>query len=266
MALPRKYEGGDDDPLDVGELPPPTAVHVPIGVPVDYTATTTVEKFGPRPGYMEAQVKPKYFDGDELLPSQWSPDKILDLQRQLIAANLIPSGARVRLGVMDEITIDAYYKVLATANRYGSDWMMALDKLMGDTQEPGGGAAGQLMEVDEQGNLVPIGAGKPLPTRTTAPEDLRRVFRAVSIEQLGQGLSPDEIDSMVNSYQALEIQRQREAYAVEGTAKNVVSTPSPEAYAESYGLEQHPEEVKTEAFLGGMEDFLGMVGGWSSGQ
>lgn len=265
---PSRYDGGDDDPLDVGVPDDPTAIHAPIGVPSDYSVTVDIEKPWLYPGYhSKVTKKPQYFDGDELMPSQWSPDKILDLQRQLVAAGLVSPGARVRLGVMDETTIDAYYKVLATANRYGSDWTMALDKLMGDTHEPGGGAAGQMMEVDEQGNLVPIGGGaKPLPTHTTAPEDLTRVFRAVSIEQLGKGLSPDELNSMVQAYNGLEIQRQREAYSAEGTTQNVVSPPSPESYAEDYARKKHPGEVETESFLGGMEDFLGMVGSWGGGQ
>jgi hypothetical protein len=267
MGQRRRFQVGDDDPLDVGALPPPpTQGPVPIGVPEGYTTSRQGGEpsgFSAREGY-DVRRKPLYYEGDELGPARWSPDRILDLQRQLIAAGLISPGQRLRLGLLDEVTIDAYYRVLATANRYGVNWISALDRLMGESRTPTGGREGEMMEVDEYGRLTGIGPeSQQLPTRTTAPEDLRRVFRAVSIEELGQGLPDNEINAMIQSYNAMEIQRQRQAFAAEGTSSNVVSPPSPEAFAESYGLEHHPEQVEQENFLGGMEDFLGLIGSWN---
>lgn len=281
MPQRRRYQEGDDDSLGVGppEPPPDPATRIPpIGVPDTYRTPTSATTYpggfsaregGSATGVGEITRGPLYYEGDELGPAQWSPDRVLDLQRQLIAADLISPGSRLRLGVMDEVTINGYYKLLASANRYGTNWMAALDRMMGESGVPGGGAAGELMEVDEFGNLIGTGpdAVEQLPTRTTAPEDLRRIFRAASIESLGQGLPEGEIEQMIQAYHQVEIQRQRDAYAAEGTSNNVMATPSPEAFMEDAML-KNPEqraEMEVENTLGAMEDFMGLVGGWQGG-
>lgn len=274
MPRRRRYQEGDDNPLDIEPPPPPPtqSTRAPIGVPDDYRTPTPASSYpggfsaregGSATGVGEVSRGPLYYDGDELKPAQWSPDRVLDLQRQLIAADLISPGTRLRLGVMDDATIDAYYRLLASANRFGSNWMGALDRLMGESQAAQGGAAGQLMEVDEHGNLVGPGAADQLPTRTTAPEDLIRVFRQASIEQLGQALPENELDRLVGAYNMMEIERQREAFAAEGTSNNVVSPPSPESFVTETFLRDRPEQVEEENALGAMEDFMGLVRGFS---
>lgn len=277
MPQRRRYQEGDDNPLDVDPLPPPpdAANRIPpIGVPDDWRTPTPASSYpggfsareGGTAGGFDQQMErgPLYYEGDELLPSQWSPDKVLDLQRQLIAAGLIDPGSRIRLGIMDDETINGYYQLLAQANRYGTNWMGALDRLQSGRGLPGGGTMGQDVEVDEHGNIVGIGgADEQLPTRTTNPADLARVFRGVSIEETGIGFGEDEINRMVQAYNAAEISAQRAAFEAEGTTRNVVSPPSPEAFAEDYAIEEHPEQVEEENFLGAMNDFGALLGGWS---
>lgn len=267
MAAPRRYQEGDDDPLDVGDIPVPPITRDPIGVPPGFTTPTTPSDVYRREiGGAPRPRAPSYYDGDELIPARWSPDRILDLQRQLVAANLISPGARLRLGVMDETTVDGFYRLLAAANRYGTSWLSVLGRFVGESQVSGAGKEGQLFTVNENGELVPSGPGnEQLPTRTTPREDLEPVFRAAIIDTLGQGWDDARINSMVQAYQQLEIQRQREAFAAEGTSRNVMGTPSPEAFALSYAREADPEQAQTESFLGGMEDFLGLVGQWGGG-
>lgn len=261
--MPRYQQ--EDDPLDVGEipLPPDLTGPVPIGVPPGYKSTKVLRPAPRRPGEVTGEaggyvvpVRPQYFEGDELMPSQMSPDRIADLQREMVAAGMIRPGARISMGVWDDASVDGYYRLLAYANRGGMTWMAALNKI----KASGAG----FFEVDEQGNLVPVGeeAADQIPTRTTPPEELRQTFRRAVIDTLGQGWSEDQINSMVSAYNSMEIERQREAISAEGTSRNVVGVPSPEAFIVEQATQTDPGRAQAEQGLDYMNQFMALVGRW----
>lgn len=254
----------EEDPLDVGEIPlPPTQGPSAIGVPPGYRTSEMMAPAPRRPGEVTGEAggyrvwrSPLYFDGDELTPSQMSPDQIADLQRQMVAAGLIRPGQRVGVGVWDDTSIDGFYRLLAYANQSGITWQSALKKIQSGSQ----GA----FEVDENGNLVPAGGGAStqIPTRTTPSEELTQVFRRAVIDTLGQGWSEEQIASMVSSYQGMEIDRQRQAIAAEGTTQNIEGVPSPEAFAISQAQQADPGRAQAETGLDYLNQFMSLVGKW----
>jgi hypothetical protein len=69
---------------------------------------------------------------------------------------------------------------------------------------------------------------------------LRQIFQRGSIELLGTGLNPNEVQDMVGAYGQMEEQRQRDLYESQiresGTAQpgEVLDIPSPEAFLDTY--------------------------------
>lgn len=265
--------GGSDDPLGIGDIPeynPDTAS--PIGVPSDYS-TRPYSDISPRQrdimaGYgMDVPERGKqtsvssgkggddkwpYFDGDEYFPGQLAPESIAALQRQMAQLGLLPPNARFRLGVWDATSQKAYRALLAYANQQGMSYKQALNHFS---------STGANFTVDEFGNIVPMGdaGSEPLPTRTTDPEELRLVFRKAVIDTLGQGWDDSKIDSMVRSYNDIEVKQQLAAYDAELTGGNVVSVPSPEAFAVTQATTEDPAGAQGEEMLGFMEDFQQLV-------
>lgn len=250
-----------EDPLDVGDpaeqpIGPTSPIGVPLGYAVPVRTSAQMREAGGSAPYMR---QPRYYDGDELLPSQWGPDKIADLQRQLVRAGLIRPGTRISVGVWDEASIDGYYKLLASANRNAVTWQGALNRILSQSQGTS--------EVDEFGNLIPVEetGAQQVPTRTTPPEELRSVFRSAVIDTLGQGWDENKINQMVSAYNQLEVQRQQEAYAAEGTSGNVVGVPSPEAYITEQATQANPGRAQAEKSLDYLGQFMSMIGRWGNG-
>lgn len=274
MAPRRRYqEDNSDDPLDMGDvpLPPDPSTAGPIGVPSDYE-TRPYTDYTPQQrdiaaGYgYEPPVRGKptsvatgkggdgawpYYDGDEYFPGQLSPQSIAALQRQMAQLGLLAPNARFRLGVWDAASQKAYRTLLAYANQQGMSYKQALNHME---------ATGANFTVDEFGNIIPMGESgqEPLPTRTTNPEELKLVFRRAVIDTLGQGWDTAKIDQMVRSYNDMEVKQQQAAYDAEMTGGNVVSIPSPEAFAVTQAQTQDPAAAQGEEMLGFMNDFLAL--------
>lgn len=279
MGVRGRYQpdppAGSDDPLGVGDVPIFTpSDSQPIGVPADYQArpwedprTYSYDSRGrivPVPqGRRRGSLTPvssgkggdeawPYYDGDEFFPGQLSPQAIAQLQRQMAALGLLPPNARFRLGVWDQASQKAYRTLLAYANQQGMSFQQAMAHME---------ATGMNATVDEFGNLV-TGEGQtqePLPTRTSNPDELKLVFRKAVIDTLGQGWDEGKIDQMVRSYNDLEVKQQRAAYDAELTGGNVVSVPSPEAFAVTQATTQDPAAAQGEEMLGFMDEFQQLV-------
>lgn len=237
----------------------------PIGVPGDYVAvrddpythrqrSMLPEGEGPRSlsstRIRHTETPPRYVEGDDWAPASLSPEAIAQIQRQMIAVGLIPSDAKITLGFWDNTTREAYRDLLTYANASGLTWSQALKAY---------GAAG--------GHAGPGGpARQPLTIRTTNPDDLRRVFRAAVINELGQGWSQEEIDKMVASYQGQEASVQRQAYDAGETGGTVTDVASPQAYAEAEALKRDPSGVAEHNLIesgGPLDAFRQMLGGWA---
>lgn len=257
----RRQEDEEDDssdnPLGVDPLDPYVEEGAVIGVPPGYEASVDVSSY-PFGGPGRVNRRPIYQDGDELIPANYGPERIGQLQQQLAEIGLLPENARIRFKVWDETSQEAFYRLLAYANQNGLHWTTALNKLQ--TENEGG------FMVDENGKLVPVGGAgsEPLPTSTTPAEELRPVFRQTVIDVLGQGWDEDQIDAMVQAYQAQEIERQKAAYAAEGTTNNVEQMPSPEAFIMAQAEESDPDRAAAERGLDYTGLFEEVLGGWEN--
>jgi hypothetical protein len=168
------------------------------------------------------EVGPRYWDDDQFKPAQGSPDAIVQLQQDMVRAGLISSGARVRLGTWDMVSITAYEQLLGLANVNGIPANMMLDRLIA------GSAEGSGLAIDPRtGEVIEGGGGfvppEALPVRLPSRDDMRAVTRAAVIDALGQGWSQDQIDGFVDNYYAYaqsqaqtaynqEVERQRAAF------------------------------------------------------
>jgi hypothetical protein len=185
---------------------------------------------------------PRYFDGDQYNLRRLPPSEIWKVQQLLAQIGLL--GGSFQREIWDQPTAEAYAGVLAYANQQGLTEQQALLRL-GQGAESGT-TTGQRYRVDENGELIPItgeGAGPdvpPLTIRKTDPKVLRQIFQRGSIELLGTGLNPDEVQTMVGAYSQMEEQRQRDLYESQiresGTpqAGEVLDIPSPEAFLDTY--------------------------------
>jgi hypothetical protein len=255
---------GGDNPLGIPDLEEYTPPAQNIGVPDDYTARTDISEYtdifgDPWGGGGTVSRRPQYQEGDELLPANFGPAQIADLQRQLAEVGLLPPGASIQFRVWDETSAAAFYKLLAYANQNGLHWTSALNKMKSESQ----GA----FQVDEFGNIVPVdpNAQEKLPTRTTPREELIPLFRQAIIETRGEGWSEDKINSMVSAFQQQEIAAQQEAYAAEGTSQNVEGMPSPEAFILSKVEGEDPDRVAAEKGLDYVNEFQQLLSQWGPG-
>jgi len=255
--------GGSDNPLGIDPLPeyvpPGTEIGVPPGYSTDVDISDYTDIFGdPWGGGGKVNRRPIYQDGDELLPANYGPDKIADLQEALAEVGLLPAGSSIRFKVWDDTSQQAFAALLAYANQNGLHWTTALNKLRA-AQDQGGGA----FTVDENGRIVPVGSDKELlPTSTTPKEELEPVFRQAVIDTLGQAWGEDQIQSMVSAYQQEEIARQRQAYAAEGTTNNVEQMPSPEAFIQQKAYDANPGRAQAESGLKYIDEFQQLLGQW----
>lgn len=216
-------------------------------------------RFGrPSQSYIGSNV-PTYYNGDEYIPANFPGDQIWQLQQALARIGLLTGTFSKQ--VWDGPTRNAYKALLALANAQGINANTALEQMLSQSQEDGGGTR---FTVDENGNIVPVGGGEevaPLITRTTDPKMLRETFRRAVIDQLGEGWSMEEINKMVSAYNSVEVQRQTQAYNMElaGEGGNITEIPSPEAFVQSEILRKDPVGAQTEEALGFVNEFMNNV-------
>lgn len=229
LGLKGEGGGGGLGDEELGGGPPSGGgSDTPIGVPEDYTVEVPVDSPVIARGEVPATTQtrgPRYYEGDEWEPAGQSPASIRDIQQAMYDAGLLGDGFRV--GVWDGTAAGAYAEVLAYANAAGISAQQALARMA---------ATGEF----NAGEAPP-----PLVVQRTNPEDLRRVFRATIINELGEGWDQERVNRMVSAYQAAEEQAQREEYQmqVEGRSGTVTAPPSPEAFAEAEAMRADPTGV-----------------------
>lgn len=180
-----------------------------------------------RRGFGIAEIKPRYFDGDQYRPGSRDVNSIIDMQRRLVAAGFLDPGD-MQLGVWTGKTITAYEGLLGYANMVGLDADSALlhaasanQGALGEGGEGGGGGGGGgeggFTFDPETGEMIPITetfVPPPLELRTTNKDDLRAVMRQATT-LLGKGFSEAEINELVDAYNWREIKAQKDAYDTE---------------------------------------------------
>ena len=189
--------------LDPNQLPQfgsaTTSKHTPIGVPSDYSLHTGVQVPGfAVPGVAmnggEYQTTPLYYKGDQYKMLPTDGGDLTTLQQILQQANLLKAGAYT-LGEPDPATVTAFSKLLATANTAGTTWQ---DTLAG-------------MQASAAAN-PPDQKIPPLVIKTATPEDLTPVANNAAQTLLGHNLSDDDLNSFIQSFQALQTKQQQDAY------------------------------------------------------
>jgi hypothetical protein len=267
-----------DEPIQFDPIPPPpdeeleSDVPQPIGVPLDYTAPgrrgERVPKFDPRTGdpmgfvpgsSTPSRIAPRYFEGDEGRPAMGNPQEIWALQRKLVRIGLL-QGTTFQRGVWDPASQSAYTWLLGLANRNGFSDQQMLEQML---QAP------DRFLVDVQDAMR--GENRPpLITQTTDPKTLRQVFRRSIIDLTGEGWTQAEIDQMVQSYNDVELRRQRQAYNLEAPGSeggNVVTIPEPEAFIEAKIHEQDPLAIPAHEMAQFAQESLSFLSSpaWGSG-
>lgn len=202
-----------------------------------------------------APVAPKYFQGYEFTPTGWGPEKIAQLQGQLMEAGLIHKA--FRLGVWDPVSRSAFVELLTEANAAGTTWEQAVS------------ARAQGIALDKNGRPTGTGSGggrggggvgrAPLQVRLTDDSDLAKIANAVaSSSVLGRALSEQETQKFIEAFHGMQRDEQQAAYAGVGT---VESAPSPQAAAEDFARNSHPVEAGAHDIAGTFDNFLKIIGG-----
>lgn len=183
-----------------------------------------------------------YFDGDEWAPQGWGPNAIADLQAGMVAAGLLTG--HYNAGVWMDESANALKKVLAHANRTGTDMWTAIAELASSNTDkhPGPGGAGRA----------------PFQARLSNPDDLKNVFKQGAYNLLGGGgfLDDSQLDAMVKAYQEQEVKAQRAAYG----GGTTVDAPSPQTFAEEQIEQADPkgaEAARFAGFVGVLENLMG---------
>lgn len=278
--------GGASQP---SAAPEGTNYRRPLGVPNDWTTMDPGGFRGMSPRAVEGfggvnKRAPRYYDGDELRPAGSGFDSIVARQRALVLGGYLAED--FTYGRWDPPTIDAYKTLLEEANAAGltaeqmlSNAAQGIAINMGGSGEGGGGRGGYTID-PETGELVSLAetfAPPPLEISTTNKADLARVFEGASQNYLGVALPRDQIERMVEAYNWVEIQAQKDAYDqevermrqefvgdVEPGLQTItsVSAPTPETFILDKLREERPEELEN---YQGMTTLMDMIDSWAAG-
>ncbi len=179
---------------------------------------------------------------DEMYTSDdaWSlplsvPDKIPDIQRQLVIAGLL-DPKKVRLGLWDQQSASAFTKVLGFANAYGMRAMDALGYYVNNPQpDTSTGRAQRTIAF-------------------TNPADVEAGFADVSQQMTGQEMPTA---AFAGAYHGLEAAQNRDP------GSDYTSAPSVQGAARDYLLENNPDDVRAYGVASRMNEFFNMLGGAS---
>lgn len=215
---------------------------------------------------------PQFRDGDQYDIYSFTPQRLSYLQRSLVAAGLLDPEDIEAYGYVGpagtDSTFDAYERAMEFANQAGYDTVdQALISLQSGRYGTGPGGT--------RGQAAGSGGGR-LPSQISNSDDLRRVFRAAVIDELGRGWDDGRIDAMVNTYQAMERGQVDQAEAIaraaaersEVTGEDVSSgtiegLPDPSTFAVNYARQQDPTGAQATDFLGAANTFFSLLGQWN---
>lgn len=234
-----------------------------IGVPPGYVATRprTVDwgQERRRPGGgleyspgrqvdVTVEIPPTFEEGTEYAIYRRPPEQIAALQADLVRAGLLDEES-YRPGFVgggvDDPTLVAVRLVMSYANRAG---YTRLEDAMRAYIAAGYG------ELDDRDTAA------RLPAPVSNADDLRQVFRAAVIDSLGQGWSQDQIDGLVDVYQAAERRFNAAVAAGEPIDEQIAN---PDTFARQQARAADPMGSASQDFLGVGNQLMSMLGGWS---
>jgi hypothetical protein len=108
----------------------------------------------------------------------------------------------------------------------------------------------------------------PFQATTTNPTEMRERLREMAPEMMGRYLSDEEVEQMVAMFNQIEVQKQREAYELEGSGDPesvgkegvIQQAPSFDAWASSEIRKRRPEETFAKDVNNRYQDFLSLLG------
>lgn len=240
---------------------------------------------GQGPGALRA-IYPQYKTGDEAMVRPYSREKIAELQQKMAMSGLLTDDFYP--GVWSPSTEAAFQTLLAMSNQSGTSWEQTL-QMIGDPNL--GGTGGTLRWNPETGTFERTSAPgvdaapmvPELVTRITDPKVLESIFRRASIDMLGIGWGPEQLQMATQAFNEIERSRQRDLYEAqlaagqlgnltEGgaapEAREVVDIPSPEGFIDSYVREKNPEEFAENEALNMIDVFMQTAGStaWGVGR
>lgn len=238
--------GGVSDLIATG--PPQGDARSAIGVPSDFrvfvppetTPTGGGREMVTLPGWT---VGPGYFVGDEWRPGGYGPDRIAEMQSQLVDAGLLDPTDYHR-GTWDGQSAAAYKEVLAAANSSGRDAVTTL----------------ALMRSSYVGKAGPKRA--PLVVRYTSPDDVRAIVNNVAVNRIGRYLTNEEMDPAIGAWHAVQRQFQEQSYAAEdpaGPGGAVTQPPDLQTFGDVRVRAEHPDEVFKHTAAERFNSFMGLL-------
>ena len=160
----------------------------------------------------------------------WSPTERVTYMKRLVDGGFLSPG-----GVGDVASeLNAVEKLLYYSNVVGRVWGEALDVRL--SSQP------------------VVRSGGQRSVQLSSPQDLAKVAQSVAQNTIGRGLTEDELNKFVQSYQQQETAFQR---AGGGT---VIQPPSMDVAAERFIQESQPKEESAYRYLGYMNKLFSSIG------
>jgi hypothetical protein len=156
--------------------------------------------------------------------------RVTTMKRLVDAGFLSPNGVG---NVNSEL--NAMQSLLEYSNIVGRVWNEALELRLSDGPIKGGGGPARTI-------------------RTTSPQDLAKVAQNVAQNTMGRGLTEEELNRFVKSYQDQEIAMQRPGGGV------IADAPSIDVAAERFVQENQPKEESAYRYLGYMNKLFESIG------
>lgn len=255
------FDLGGDAPPPAGTTGSTTSSNYigPAGYQLPDTYTTTGMTRGLADNY-ETSLSPQYRVGDELTPlkDSWPPERIADIQNQMVAAGLL-KARNFQLGFWDQPTMSAYRELLGYSNVSGQDSDTTLANFKATIAKFGDTTTGA--------NRV----RQPFISELTDPNTLRDTLDAVSVRTMGRGLTEQEKAHFIDSFRATQEQTQQQKYDMAGDMDTTtgqytgtggsITTPDAESSANAYIKSTNPDAVKEYNYLNAFKAFQGLLSG-----
>ena len=228
-----------------------------------YRATVPPQKPGGRLGvarspseFVQSQVPhevaPRYKLGDEWEPQtkSWSPERIADIQAQLVDAGLLDPDDYQR-GFWDQESATAYRQLLGYSNVSGLDSHQTLQRI-GEVKS-------------KYGTTADKGAKRqPFISELADPTELSSLLDDISVRRMGRGLTPEEKARFSDSFRGLQESEQRKYYEASGSGLpggpgGSVTMPDAGSRAEEFVTSTRPDDVASYQYLQAFKSFENLI-------
>tara|TARA_R110000868_G_scaffold1493_5_gene11685 strand:+ start:466 stop:1260 length:795 start_codon:yes stop_codon:yes gene_type:complete len=190
-------------------------------------------------GYMGATTATPYAyttqDWQTIL--QYAPDKVETIQRQLMKA--FPGFTPGILGDKTDPKTIKYFKLA----------LGRINSLSADTASPlrGQKIDAQLTALSKMPAAVDGGGGGGMPSfQLNNPDDLKAVFKKAAQDSLGHNLGEGDLNKLIESYQALQLQYQKQV----SSGGTTVQAPNAQTFATTSIEKDFGDEVNTQKLDG----------------